>query len=126
MFNKSVKILLVILSIALILSGCAPITAEDLAGHTFVYKGEGAGSDFEITLKEDETFYYNEGLLSSYIGVGEWELDGDILTLYEDPTKGYGFVNRFRVIWGKLYFLTEGSDGFLYVDVQSGDQFKAK
>ncbi len=125
MFRKFSKFIAILLCLA-ILAGCSPITAEDIAGYTFVYAGEGAGGDFEITLNSDGTFSYYEGLLSSYIGSGEWVLDGDILTLYEYPNLGYGFVNRFRVMWGKLYFLTEGSDNFLYVKVQSGEQFKAK
>lgn len=126
MLHRSIKILIVVLSMVLALSACAKITKEDLSGNTFVYKGEGFGGDFYITLNDDGTFQYNEGFLSSYIGLGQWVLDGDILTLYEDPNLGYGFVNRFRIIWGKLYYLSEGSDGFIYVEVKSGDQFKAK
>ena len=105
----------------------------------YVYDGEGAGGDFTITLSESGRFQYYEGMLSSYIGMGHWTLEGGILTLTDDDGVGriidnedgttsfeetQGFVNRFKKEDGKLIFIAEGSDNFLYVKLEDGAEFK--
>lgn len=101
-------------------------TAEDYANRSYIYEGGGFGGDFSITLDEDGTFSYYEGLLSSYIGFGSWTVEGDIITLTEDPEGTYGFVNHFRMEDGDLVFVSEGSSDFLYVDVSDGERFVGK
>ena len=68
--KKEWKCCLAALGLALVLGGCSKtITAEDLAGKTYEYEKEGFGGNFTIQLKEDGTFTYYEGGLSSYIGI---------------------------------------------------------
>ena len=55
---------------------------SQIAGKSFVYEKEGFGSDFTIEIKDDNTYSYYEGVLSSIIGGGKWELDGSVLCLF--------------------------------------------
>ena len=103
------------------------------------YTGEGIGGDFTITLSESGRFQYYEGMLSSYIGMGHWTVEDGILTLKDDVGLGKiidnedgtasfenteGFVNRFKMEDGKLVFIAEGSDNFLYVKLDDGAIFE--
>ena len=93
----------------------------DIAGKTYVWEKEGAGGDFTITLSKDSTYEYYEGYYSSYIGMGNWKLEKGILTMTENS--GYDFVFRFSVQDGELRYIADGSDPFLYVQVEDGDRF---
>lgn len=99
------------------------IQADELAGWVYQYEKDGFGGDFTVSLEADGSFMYYEGGLSSYIGIGSWELDGSILTLRDDTTMGYPFVNRFEVKDGSLIFREEGSTNFLYLKVADGERF---
>lgn len=87
----------------------------------YLYEGDGFGGDFTITLREDGSFTYYEGALSSYIGDGKWSVSGNILTL-EDET-GVPKVNRFRMEGNDLIFQAKGSTNFIYVKVADGAVF---
>lgn len=77
-----VKISLPLLLMLSILGGCShAVRTEDLAGKNYVYEKDSFGSDFIISLKEDGSFTYYEGALSSYIGTGEWTVEKDTLIL---------------------------------------------
>ena len=78
--------------------------------------------NFQLTLLEDGRFTYYATPLSSYIGVGEYVIEDDIIILTDDGS--YGFVNRFRIEDGKLIFIEEGSSNFLYVKLKDGDAFE--
>ncbi len=107
----------------LALTGCGgQVSPDDLVGRTYVYEKEGAGGSFTLTLAEDGTFQYYEGYLSSYVGMGVWSLEDNVLTLTEGDN-GYGWVNRFAAARRGLTFLAEGSDNFLYVKVKDGERF---
>ena len=94
---------------------------EDIiVNRTFVYEKEGFGGEFTIQINDDGTFGYYEGLLSSYIGMGSWIVDNDILVLSDDGGMGYPLVNRFEVKDGDLVFLSEDSSNFMYVHVEIG------
>ena len=86
----------------------------------YVYEKEGFGGPFTIELYPDGTFQYYEGYLSSYIGFGTWEMDGNLLTLREHD---YGLVNHFTITPEGLVFQAEGSDNFFYKEVAEGDRF---
>ena len=84
-----------LLLFVLMAAGCsgqpAAVTADDLADQVYIYEKEGFGGNFTITLNSDGSMYYSVGLLSSYLGIGTWELDGDAVTLTTDDGK---FVNH--------------------------------
>ena len=114
------------LALALILPmvGCGrSVQAGDVAGKTYVYEKDGFGGEFTVTINEDGSFQYYEGFLSSYIGAGTWQLEGDILSLSDDEEMGYEFVNHFQVDDGVLVFQEEDSSNFLYVKLSDGERF---
>lgn len=101
-----------------------PIEHEyDLAGKSFLYMGEGAGSSFSITLKEDGSATYYEGVYSSYMGFGTWEVEDGKLYIHEQfysGTRTYAFY----VEADALAYIAEESDRFIYVDVADGGKFR--
>jgi len=94
--------------------------APDLSGKVFVYEKEGFGGKFTISLHEDGTFGYYEGMLSSHIGMGSWTVEGDTLTLREDT---FSRVFRFRIQEGVLSYIKEKSSPFTYVQLEDGARF---
>ena len=99
------------------------VLTESVAGKTFVWEKEGFGGDFTITLDKDGRYEFYEGFLSSYIGSGNWTVEGGVLTMTEDPENGYPLVFRFTVRDGGLLFVADGSDRFIYTEVEDGDRF---
>ncbi len=99
------------------------VKPEDIAGKTYRWEKDGFGGKFTITLNEDGTMSYYVGMLSSYIGMGTWNLEKDVLTLTDRPMAGIQYINRFRIEDGALVFIEEGSTDFMYVDVVAGDRF---
>lgn len=117
--KHTVKIFLPLLLALSLLAGCSgAVKTEDLAGKRYVYEKDGFGGPFTITLKEDGSFTYYEGMLSSYIGMGDWTVEGDALTLRE---KDQWFA--FRVEEESLVFRKEMSGKFLFIDVEDGEKF---
>ncbi len=115
---------LMLMSVFLLsLTACGSIKKEDLFEKTFQYEKEGFGGDFCIALHEDGTASYYEGLLSSHLGMGNWTLEGDILTITEPPVYDFQILNRFRVEKGVLIFVEEGSTNFLYLKIADGERF---
>ena len=110
-----------ILVMLISLSGCGKNTdyASYVVGKSFVYEKEGIGGDFKIDINEDGTFFYIEGLASSWIGEGSWSIEDNMIILTD--TK---FQNRFEIRKGKLIFRSEGSDNFTYITVKDGEAFK--
>lgn len=104
-------------------NGSAENVQERIMNKLFVYEKEGCGGDFTIQINDDGTFSYYEGPLSSYIGIGIWELEGDILTLSDDEKIGDPFVNHFQIRGDDLVFLSEDSSNFIYVEVADGERF---
>lgn len=86
---KHMKSLVLLLVPILLFSGCKKsIEESDIVGKIYTYEKDGFGGSFTIHIKDDGTFVYNEGLLSSYIGIGKWTLDEDILLLSDDGSSG--------------------------------------
>ena len=93
------------------------------AGKTYLYEKEGIMGSFTITLYDDGTFTYYEGMASSYLAFGTWKQEGDTITLTDDGHGGYGLVNHFKREGDDLIFIAEDSANFVYVKVQDGERF---
>lgn len=116
-------------TISCLLAGCAEtgsIKESDITGKTYTYQKDGFGGDFTITIMDDGTFSYYEGLLSSYIGMGNWTLDGDILHLSDTESQTKTRNYYFHVDGSDLVFISENSDSFSYIDVADGEQFSSQ
>ena len=115
--KKASFILLII--VCLLLSGCR----STVAGKVYTYEKEGFGGDFTITIDEDGTFTYYEGGLSSYFGIGSWDVDGKTIHLSDtglsDRTRNY----YFRIEDGSLVFDAGRSDRFTYMKIPDGGRF---
>ena len=99
------------------------ITERGVTGKIYRYEKEGLLGEFRITLFDDGTFSYYEGMASSYFGTGAWQQDGRILTLRDDETVGYGLVNRFYLEGDSLVYIEKDSSNFIYVKVADGEHF---
>lgn len=120
--------LMIALSIAavILLAGCADankIKESDIADKTYIYENEGFGGDFYISLKKDGTFSYYEGMLSSYIGTGNWTLDGNTLHLADTGIQTEIQNFYFQVDGTDLIYMAEDSDDFTHVNVSDGERF---
>ena len=109
-------------AVALVHSPAKSVDGE-IAGKTYVYENEGILGSFAITLYEDGSFTYFEGLASSYIGNGSWTQEGDNITMTDDGEGGYGLVNHFKFIGENLVFVEHNSSNFVYVKVKDGERF---
>jgi len=104
----------------------APMSILDgvkITGKTYTYENEGIMGSFTITLYDNGTFHYYEGVASSYYGVGIWKQEGEIVTLVDDEKMGYPLVNTFRLDGDDLIFMEQGSSNFIYVKVEEGERF---
>lgn len=112
------------LSVALLLAGCAgEVQVGDVGGKVYVYEKEGFGGEFLIQMKEDNTFEYYEGFLSSYIGAGKWQLDGNTLLIRDTVISWDVKENYFAVDGNDLVFLAGESDNFTHLTVSDGERF---
>ena len=93
---------------------------EDICG-TYIYEEEGLGGDFRITINEDETYTFSEGLLSSYMGGGSWYGERGGFTFFEE--NGLDLVNHFAAGNGVLVFIAAESDNFPYIQLPDGGKF---
>lgn len=99
------------------------IPENESFGKTYVYEKEGIMGSFTITLYNDGTFFYYEGMASSYLASGTWKRTGDTITLTDDGPGGYGLVNHFRCDGNDLVFVEQDSANFVYVKVKDGERF---
>ncbi|MBP5579732.1 MAG: dockerin type I repeat-containing protein [Ruminococcus sp.] len=98
-----------------------------IAGKTFVYEKEGFGGDCSIDFKEDGTFLYSPGYLSSYLGGGTWEVSGNkVILTHEDDIMSRKRVNCFSIVGNELIYIEEDSDNFIGIKVKDGEKFSPK
>ena len=100
--------------------------SEYVIGKSFVYEKEGFFGDFTISIKDDGTFTYYEGMASSYIGMGEWTIKRNTIILENEVPAINGSrtkTNIFEIGNGKLIWRAEGSDNFSFVEVEDGESF---
>ena len=89
---------------------------------------------FTISLGTDGTFSYYETLISSYVGMGQYTVEGNIITLvdekapyYDDEEKIFVFkthIFKFEYRDGSLIFLASESDSFMYINLPDGAEFR--
>ena len=112
--------------IAVVAVVCLTNQTEFVCG-TYAYEyNEESGfvlADFKVTFREDGTYEYYEGPLSSYIGIGTYSIENDILTMKGDADAGNNSLHRFRVKGKRIYFMEKESDNFTYIKVKDGQSF---
>ena len=90
-----------------------------LAGKIFAYEKEGAGGYCTLSFNENGRFLYSPGKLSSYMGGGDWKIDGDTVSLI-------GMVDKtiyLKITDDTLVYIAESSDEFPYMDIKDGEKF---
>lgn len=105
-----------------------PVWPYGVSEMTYVRDAGGFYGDFTITLRYDGSFTYYEGLASSYIGMGTWGLNGDVVRFADEGLKDSAGIQYyyFKVVDGGLAFQAANSAKFMYVDVADGDRFSRK
>ena len=120
--------LALLLFISCYLAGCTEtglIKESDITGKTYTYEKDFFVGNFTIANKDDGSFFYYEGQLSSYIGVGNWTLDGNTLHLSDTGLQSKTRNYYFNVDDSDLVFISENSDRFTYIEVADGDRFSS-
>lgn len=79
--------------------------------------------DFTITIYDDGTFQYYETLISSYIGMGHYSIEKDVVTLKEDEAGCTGEINYYQIADGKLLFISDDSANYHFVPLEDGASF---
>ena len=95
------------------------IDKSAIAGKIFAYEKEGAGGYCTLSFNENGRFIYSPGKLSSYMGGGDWKIDGDTVSLI-------GMVDKtiyLKITDDALVYIAEGSDEFPYMDIKDGEKF---
>jgi|GEM_PF-2350360 len=90
-----------------------------IAGKIFAYEKEGAGGYCTLSFNENGRFLYSPGKLSSYMGGGDWKIDGDTVSLI-------GMLDKtiyLKITDDTLVYIAEGSDEFPYMDIKDGEKF---
>lgn len=92
--------------------------------YSYVYEKYGFHDVFYMVFYEDHRFSYMEGVASSYMGGGRWEIDGDELIMTDDYLQGMGsIVYYFRIEDNILIYEEEKSSGYIYARVADGERF---
>ncbi|MBD5133945.1 MAG: hypothetical protein HDT38_05685 [Clostridiales bacterium] len=108
----------------------SPIWPYGVSEMVYIRDAGGFGGDFSIRLIHDGSFVYYEGYLSSYIGMGTWTRDGDVICLADTVGEDVDRIGikyyYFRMDGGDLVFQAENSDRFMYLDVADGERFSRK
>ncbi|MEZ3470198.1 MAG: hypothetical protein K1W40_17900 [Schaedlerella sp.] len=79
--------------------------------------------DFTITIFDDGTFQCYETPISSYIGMGHYSIEKDVVTLKEDAAGCTGDVNYYQIADENLLFISEESYNYHFVPLEDGASF---
>ncbi len=120
---KHLRLLVVLLLLSVLFAACSSTPqVMDIREKTFACESGGFGSDFTIYFGDDGVFQYYEGGLSSHIGMGNYEVDGDTVILTE-IMQGKTCTFSFRIGAEDITFIKESSDRFMYLDISDGTRF---
>ncbi len=86
------------------------------------YDGEGFDGDFILTLDEDSTYTFSEGLFCSSLGGGTWNVYSNAVYLTEESGDRLHYMFGYRD--DRLVFLAGGSDEFPYIKISDESLFK--
>ncbi|MCI9198651.1 MAG: copper resistance protein NlpE [Lachnospiraceae bacterium] len=118
------KISTLILYILLIssISACAKNNSATLRSGTYTLQDveRDVPDDFTITIYDDGTFQCYETPISSFIRMGHYSIEKDILTLKEDAGGCSGDINRYRILNDRLSFIHNGSANYHFVPLEEG------
>lgn len=79
--------------------------------------------DFTITIYDDGTFQCYETPISSYIGMGCYSIEKDVVALKEDEAGCTGDINYYQIVDGNLSFIRDNSDNYRFVPLEDGSSF---
>lgn len=126
--KATVCLLSVMLAVVLLVSCCGRelYTVENISG-SYSRENTNGFDHFTITLNENGTYSYFETMISSHLGMGGYTLEDGVVTLTDSQIPGlYGSLTRtyrFRCEDGKLIFLADESDNFMYIKLPDGAEF---
>lgn len=87
----------------------------------YIFEKRGFHDIFYMIFSDNHSYQYYEGLASSYLGEGIWEIEGDEIVLRDNSS--YNLCNYFLIEDNVLSFEAEKSTGFIYTVVLDGDRF---
>ncbi len=90
---------------------------------TYLYNSDSNHDVILISIWADGNFSYSEGSLSSYYGLGKWEIDDNYLILRDDSSSGYPLVNYFILMDNSIVFVEDLSTNFVNIRLCDGDEF---
>lgn len=116
------------MSLLITVSAAACGMSEDVSSVSGVYTLKDVDSsvpkDFTITIYEDGTFQSYETPVSSYIGMGHYSIEDNILTLVEDAPGCSGDINYYRIEDGSLLFISDDSENYHFFTLEDGAVFE--
>ena len=101
--------------------------AGEIYGTYFRKNSNRIHGTFTVTLNSDGSYSYYETMISSHLGFGKYTVDGNVITLIDDniPTLNGSatYIFKFEYRNGKLIYLAEESDKFMYINLPDGAEF---
>ena len=113
------------ISLALLISACGKNSETSLKPGIYTLQNaeKNVPGDFTITIYDDETFQYYETPVSSYIGMGHYKNEKNVITLKEDEAGCTGDINCYQISDGNLLFIDNTSDNYRFVPLKDGALF---
>ena len=105
------------ISLALLISACGKNSKTSLKPGIYTLQNaeKNVSGDFTITIYDDGTFQYYETPVSSYIGMGHYSIEENVIILKEDEADCTGDINCYQISDGNLLFIDSDSDNYHFV-----------
>lgn len=78
-----------------------------------------------LTINEDGTFAYSPSVISSYMGTGTWNREGELIT-FNDVGMGDNRKEVFRLVDGNLYYMADQSASDSMWELEDGAEYVLK